>query len=74
MVFGLFINIAILANLKSFGVPYFAPYSPVTSNKTGTNFLMHPIFKREKRADFLNTKKVSSQEEISLEWRFKNHG
>jgi len=69
---GLFLNIAFLTSLTSFGVPYLAPYSPVTNN--ANPFFLLPIFKREKRADFLNTKRVRKEEEISLDWRFKKNG
>ena len=30
-----------------------------------------PIWKRDKRADFLNTKKVDSQAKVSIKWKNK---
>lgn len=67
---GLFIYICILTSLKSFGVPYMAPYTPVTNVKQNGYFL-EPIWKREKRADYLNTKKTNSQDSISMKWKYK---
>ena len=47
---GLFIYICILTSLKSFGVPYMAPYTPVTNIKQNGYFL-EPVWKREKRGE-----------------------
>lgn len=67
---GLFIYTCLLCSLKSFGVPYTAPYAPVTeSAKSG--FFLTPTWKREKRADFLDTKRKDRQEHISMKWRYK---
>lgn len=68
---GLFIQIAILANLKSFGVPYLSPYFPVTKIKTSASYFISPIWKRESRADFLNTKKEKLEPPISMKWKYK---
>ncbi len=65
---GLFIYVCILTSLKSFGVPFTAPYTPVTNIKQNGYFL-EPVWKREKRADYLDTKKVDSQEPISMKWK-----
>lgn len=65
---GLFIYISILCSLNSFGVPYLAPYIP-TINKKGSRYIFPPIWKREQRDDFLNTKKLDKQEHISMKWR-----
>lgn len=67
---GLFIYVGILSSLKSFGVPYLAPYSPVTNFNQNGHFL-EPVWKRENRADYLNTKKQKSQQHISMKWKFK---
>ena len=67
---GLFIYICILTSLKSFGVPYMAPYTPVTNIKQNGYFL-EPVWKREKRADYLNTKKTNSQDSISMKLKYK---
>lgn len=67
---GIFIHLAILCNLKSFGAPYLAPYAPVTNLNTSISYFMHPIWKRENRADFLNTKKKKNEAKITLKWKF----
>ena len=67
---GLFVYTCILCSLKSFGVPYTAPYSPVTG--AGKNsFFLNPTWQREKRSDFLDTKRHDRQEPISMKWRYK---
>lgn len=65
---GIFIHLAILTNLKSFGVPYLAPYVPVV-NKKGTGYFLPPFWNREKRSDSLNTKRPFKEENISMKWK-----
>ena len=67
---GIFIQIGILSNLKSFGAPYLVPYAPTISSQSITSYFVKPIWKREKRADFLNTKKPSSESIISRKWKY----
>ena len=71
--FGLFINFILLLNLYSFGVPYFSPYMPVSSHESELSFFISPIWKREKRSDFLNTKRNKSQDKISRKWKYSNN-
>lgn len=67
---GVFVYLCILTSLKSFGVPFMAPYAPVTAiNQSG--FFLEPVWKREKRADYLNTKREKSQSHISMKWKYK---
>ena len=65
---GLFLYAAILCSLKSFGIPYFSPYAPMTDLGI-SNYISNPIWKKEKRSDVLNTKRVRKQENISMKWR-----
>lgn len=66
--FGLFIHLGILTNLESFGVPYLAPYAPITkSNHNG--YFLSPLWKRDKRPDAFNTKRQRSQDNISMTWK-----
>ena len=65
---GLFIHIAILCSLKSFGVPYLVPYAPINV-KSKSKYLLKPAWKREFRDEFLATKRPRAQSEISLKWR-----
>ena len=66
---GLFIQTAILCNLKSFGVSYLAPYVPRTNLKSAISFFIRPIWKRETRGDFLNTKRPNEQAHYSMKWK-----
>lgn len=67
---GLFIQICMLASHKSFGVSYLSPYIPITNLNSDASYFVPPMWKREKRADFLNTKKPKSQAKISMKWKF----
>lgn len=66
---GVFVYTTILCSMKSFGVPYMVPFAPVTNSK-GNGYFVSPIWRREKRPDYLNTKKVDAQKHISMEWRY----
>lgn len=66
--FGIFVHMAILANLESFGVPYLNPYAPLTEiNHNG--YFLAPFWKKEKRPDAFNTKRIRSQSNISMTWK-----
>ena len=67
---GIFVYITILCSIKSFGVPYTVPFAPATYS-FGNEYFISPIWKREKRPDFLNAKKEDSQKHISMEWKYK---
>lgn len=66
--FGIFIHLATLTNIESFGVPYLSPYAPITkSNHNG--YFLSPLWKRDKRPDAFNTKRKKSQNTISMNWK-----
>ena len=67
---GFFSQSIVLAGLKSFGSPYLAPYLPVTNLNTDASYFIPPMWRREKRADFVNTKEPRSQAKISMKWKF----
>jgi len=67
---GLFIQLILLSNTKSFGVSYLSPYVPVTNMTSDASYFIPPMWRREKRADFLNTKHSRSQGKISMKWKF----
>lgn len=67
---GLFSQIAIWVNFKSFGVPYLSPYTPFVNFKKSISYLIPPIWKRERRSDFLNTIRPKEQPNISQKWKF----
>ena len=61
----LFGHLILLCSLKSFGVSYLAPYIPATS-KNNKAYFMPPFWNREKRPDFLNSKRPRKQERVSM--------
>ena len=66
-------QVTILCNLRSFGASYFAPYAPMTNLKTSVSYFIHPIWKREHRSDFLNTKRPKEQPHISMKWHMEKN-
>ena len=66
---GLFVLLASLSNLTSFGVPYILPYFSKEKEKTAISYLESPIWKRERKPGFLNPKKTDSQDHISMKWK-----
>lgn len=66
----LFVHFLILADLKSFGYSYLQPFAPVTKDYKG--IFLSPSWKREHRADFLNTKRPKRQPNISMLWKHLN--
>ena len=69
--FGFFVHFIFLTNLSSFGVPYFAPYIPFENLNENNGYVMKPVWKRERRSKFLNTKRPEAEKKISMNWR--NH-
>ena len=69
---GIFIQLGVLSNLKSFGVSYLSPYTPVINLYSNVSFFQRPIWKKEYRPDFLNTKRPVEEAHISRQWKFKN--
>ena len=66
---GLFVYISILCSLKSFGVSYTTPFAPAT-NSNGNGYFLPPIWKREYRPSYVDSKKPKSQDKISMKWKF----
>ncbi|OPX90457.1 MAG: Spore germination protein B1 [Pelotomaculum sp. PtaB.Bin104] len=70
---GLFTQIIITANLKSFGVPYLAPIGPRTV--PGADVVTRlPLFFHEKRPDYLNPQDITSQPDVSRGWLRQKDG
>ena len=69
----LFGHLILLCSLKSFGVSYLAPYIPSTG-KNNKSYFMPPFWNREKRPDFLNTKRTKKEERISMKWKYQVGG
>ena len=69
LAFAGFIHVAILSSINSFGVSYLSPYAPYSAN-TNDGYLLEPIWKRENRNSFLNTRLKNKAEHISMKWKF----
>lgn len=67
---GIFALLLSLSNLTSFGTPYIMPFLTSINKGTTTSYFSSPIWLREKRPKFLDTKKVFSQGNISRKWKF----
>ena len=65
---GIFLYLGLLASYSSFGVPFLSPYVPL-SNVGTSGYFFSPYWKREKRSDFLNTKRTNKQDSISMKWK-----
>lgn len=63
------IHIFILTNLKSFGVSYISPYISANNNLI-KGLVLSPIWKREFRDNFLNSKRKEKQDNISMNWKY----
>lgn len=66
---GIFAYISILCNIKSFGVPFTAPFSP---NSLGINsgYMVPPTWKQEIRNSFVFPQKMQKQNKISKKWEY----
>lgn len=65
---GIFFYLGLLSSYSSFGVPFLSPYVP--QSNIGTNgYFFSPFWKREKRSDFLNTKRANKQAHLSMKWK-----
>lgn len=69
---GLFIQIILLCNLKSFGCPYLTPYVLHNNRRASTSYFLPPVFKRENRSNIVSPKKKYSQGKISMLWKNRN--
>lgn len=65
---GIFLQGLWFLSAKSFGVPMFSPVGPVTSMAFYNDFTRAPIWKQEKRQDFINPKDERKQGKISRKW------
>ena len=69
--FGAIIHLFIATKIQSFGVSYLDPYIPTKGN-VFHGFFNSPMWKKEKRPDFLDTKREDKQEHISMKWKYPN--
>ncbi len=68
---GLFIYALLLANQKSFGVPFLSPMPKVRSKCVSNAAFENPIWRKEQRPDFLKPQKSDEEQEISRSWNIK---
>ena len=66
---GLFVYAVILGGQTSFGVPFLAPLTKGKKGSVTNSVFVSPIWKREKRPDFLNTKNNENEPKISEKWK-----
>jgi spore germination protein KA len=71
---GIFLQGMLLVSSKSFGVPFFAPFAPRTAGGLGDALLKKPIWKQERRPDYLNPKDDVRQPKISRGWTSQKNG
>ena len=64
---GLFAYLSILCNMKSFGVPYTAPFAPA-SVLTNVGYAISPTWKHDNRSSFLAPQHLRRQPKISKKW------
>ena len=67
---GLFIQLAVMCNLETFGTPYLDPSK--LKKRSISNYFVLPIWKREKISAFMNSRKKRIQSKISMNWRNKS--
>lgn len=69
--FGFILHLCMLGSINSFGISYLSPYSPVADTEH-IGYFLFPIWKRENRRSFLNTRRQRTQDNISRKWQNKN--
>lgn len=62
-------HLTILSHINSFGVSYLSPFSPISKDNHSEYFLP-PLWKRETRRNFLNTKRPFKEDKISRKWKY----
>ena len=60
-------------SLKSFGVPYMAPFGPKYPKSVRNALFRAPEWKMEHRPDYLDTKNVWKQDKTSMGWKAKRN-
>ncbi len=66
---GIFVQLAIMCNLKSFGVSYLNP--SLIHKHSISNYFVLPVWKRERFSRQVKPQKAYSQAKISMKWREK---
>lgn len=71
---GVFVMGIALCAAKSFGVPFMAPFGPRTAGSFANQIIRAPIWKQEKRDDYVNPKDIRRQAKISRGWIKRSPG
>lgn len=66
---GIFLYAVFLGGQTSFGVPFLAPLAKGKNGSLGNSVFVSPIWKREKRPDFLSAKDSKQEPKISSKWK-----
>lgn len=66
---GIFLYATFIASCKSFGIPFMSPITHKGKNGILSSVFVSPIFTRQKRPYFLNTKRVDNEQKISRKWK-----
>ena len=69
---GIYVYMATMCSLKSFGVSYLSPISPNVSG-VSLKYFIPPFWKQEYRNDFLAPKKQVAQPKYSMKWKKENN-
>ena len=64
---GIALFVILITNIKSFGVPFFAPVAPKTKESSDL-FIKKPVWQQIYRPDYLNALKQKRQAKISRQW------
>ena len=68
---GIYVYLAMICSIKSFGVAYVSPISPNISGFS-LKYFVPPFWKQEYRNNFLAPKKQVSQSKYSMKWKKEN--
>lgn len=66
---GIFAYITILCSIKSFGVPFTSPFTPMSLNQN-TGYVVPPTWKHESRQTFVGPENIKRQNKISKKWEY----
>lgn len=66
---GIFVYSVLLSSQKSFGVPFLAPLAEGKNGGLRGSVLVNPIWKSEKRPDFLSPQSENQEPKISRKWK-----
>jgi spore germination protein KA len=67
LVVGEYIQLLLLAGIKSFGVPFLAPLATI-KHATADVLIRGPVWKQEERPGFLKPQRKQRQPKVSRKW------